>query len=303
MAWTPNHGRSAVIRVTRNSGVPPSLSATPTERDQITKKVIDALSEHGSDLQLVTPHEFRMVLSGIEVKHARYRNPEVKDALRETFQGKCAYCEAYAISVSPEDVEHYRPKGRVASEGGGVLTSGYYWLGDEWTNLLLSCIDCNRRREHPDRDGKPVLLGKADLFPILDEDERCWHHEQGLERESPLLLDPCTDEPSNHLLFSFDGLVLGETLRGETSIRVYGLNRPGLVWARRERAVLLDLHLRLVEQLARLHDDLETRGDPLHVVAGDAVALLVDFLRSGTGAHKEFAGMLRQLTPGALLER
>ncbi len=63
-----------------------------------------------------------------------------KDQLKVESNGKCAYCEADAASVSHGDVEHIRPK------------SYYWWLAYCYDNYLFSCQICNQ-------------LHKLDNFP------------------------------------------------------------------------------------------------------------------------------------------
>lgn len=72
-----------------------------------------------------------------------YKAAAIKAELDKLFHGKCAYCERFFASGAPVDVEHYRPKGGVE---GDTTHRGYWWLAMEWSNLLPSCIDCNRRR-------------------------------------------------------------------------------------------------------------------------------------------------------------
>jgi uncharacterized protein (TIGR02646 family) len=152
-----------------------------------------------------------------------YKNPEVIRALTELFYGKCAYCESNLAAVAPIDIEMFRPKS-------GVMESpkhpGYWWLAMVWENLLPSCPDCNRVRDH---DG--IKSGKANRFPLEDETKRAF--KPGEEKnEKPLLLDPCVDFPENHLVFDSNGTVVSDTPRGQTTISVLGLNRPALVKAR-----------------------------------------------------------------------
>src|SRR5690606_11272092 len=75
------------------------------------------------------------------------RRSRVEDQLAKTYLNKCAYCER----LEKADIEHYRPKKSVLGEA----HDGYYWLCYEWTNLLPSCVKCNR-------DG-----AKLTHFPIL----------------------------------------------------------------------------------------------------------------------------------------
>lgn len=211
-----------------------------------------------------------------------YKADEVKRRLEELFHGKCAYCESFYASQAPVDVEHYRPKGAVEGEPNHP---GYWWLGMEWTNLLPSCLDCNRRRKQlaPDAISNLNLLykatqsGKKDSFPI--EGVRAEQEDAELALERPMLLDPTRDDPKAHLTYwladgAAGGLVLPKrsagiaanpqlaavgaalevaaqaaaanlSVRGAVSIQVYGLNRMRLV---QERARLVQ-KLRFLETL------------------------------------------------------
>lgn len=105
---------------------------------------------------------------GFKFSFSVYKHADVKERLEELFHGKCAYCESRYSSTRPMDVEHYRPKGRVAESEGHP---GYYWLAAEWTNLLPSCIDCNRRRNQFDERLQDLRsLRKQDQFPGLARD-------------------------------------------------------------------------------------------------------------------------------------
>jgi uncharacterized protein (TIGR02646 family) len=170
-----------------------------------------------------------------------YRHPTVKETLTELFYGKCAYCEGKVGISAPVDVEFFRPKA-------GVVESpdhpGYWWLAMVWENMLSSCIDCNRVRTH-----EGVRTGKANRFPLVDEKKRAF--KPGKERfEEPILRDPCNDYPEQHLVFDEMGRVVSDTPRGNVTIAVLGLNRPGLVDARRHAAVMVTQHVRLLDKFS-----------------------------------------------------
>jgi hypothetical protein len=223
-----------------------------------------------------------------------YKLKSVKDALERMFHGKCAYCETFYASTQPLDVEHYRPKGAVVEAEGH---RGYWWLAMAWNNLLPSCIDCNRKRNQitPKGDTSQVRLlenttgftssatlasGKKDSFPIADTGLRATARTDALLAEKPLLLNPCEDDPSEHLVYFFDfeqpvSFVLareldnnpdyagadGLSLKGATSIHVYGLNRLRLVQARTEVLRRLEFLSSLAIDLKLLADDLEENAD------------------------------------------
>jgi uncharacterized protein (TIGR02646 family) len=152
-----------------------------------------------------------------------YGSTKVKDTLKNIFKYKCAFCETNTHVGAHKDVEHYR------------LKAHYYWLGYEWTNLLLSCQICNRDF-------------KGTNFPLENEDNRltmpplsrkknldlnkCHILSDTLTNEKPLLLHPAIDNPQEHLKFLPNGLVEGLTPKGTISIEVYGLNRDSLKKAR-----------------------------------------------------------------------
>jgi uncharacterized protein (TIGR02646 family) len=129
-----------------------------------------------------------------------------KPLLLKRFHGKCAYCESLLTTTGHADLENFRPKSR------------YWWLTADWNNLLIACQVCNR--------------AKADRFPLLDESKRA--KQEGDERfEQPLLLNPCEDQPVEHLVFSDEGQVFSDTQRGQVTIDTLQLNRPPLVEERR----------------------------------------------------------------------
>ncbi|MBG7614641.1 endonuclease [Brevundimonas sp. BAL450] len=249
-----------------------------------------------------------------------YKEEDVRHAMERLFHGKCAYCESRYDITGPVDIEHFRPKGAVE---GDDAHPGYWWLAGDWENLLPSCLDCNRRRYQ----ASPVLLasvtavlltsrtgfttafqtGKHASFPLAPGGARMITEPTGGQRsvataaERALLLDPCTDEPGDHLRHYINrdtplGLILpagghpdefapitfagaedalaielaartaGLSPRGSVSIQVYGLNRLGLIQERtrllRRLEVLGELVLKLFEMEADLSDLAVTEGVP-----------------------------------------
>jgi uncharacterized protein (TIGR02646 family) len=188
-----------------------------------------------------------------------YKRPDVADALNALFHGKCAYCESSIRAVQPTDIEHFRPKGRVADCPGHP---GYWWLAASWDNLLASCIDCNRRRyqdaqqlDHDPLDdevGGQFNLGKGDLFPILGA-RRALTHADDHDAEDPALIDPTRRDPSVHLMWmeKLGWSLVGPRQQGggldpygRHTYRVFALNRQGLVEARTVR--LLEIRAQVV---------------------------------------------------------
>lgn len=203
---------------------------------------------------------------GFEFK--AYKKDDIVDALTLLFHKKCAYCESKYAASQPMDVEHYRPKGRVSED---ETHPGYWWLALEWTNLLPSCIDCNRERRQRIVRGAPgqlpvtgeekALAGKKDSFPIATTN-RARRPGDDLQVEGALLLSPTECEPSLHLQWDFSNIKLPivlpnfidgrEDRKGRCSIDILGLNRQSLV---EERGRLL---LELAVEIERIRITLET---------------------------------------------
>jgi HNH endonuclease len=68
--------------------------------------------------------------------HERWRHREIKGALREETQVKCAYCEAFLADVSYPHVEHIIPK--------SVRPD----LAHQWENLTAACGPCNGYKDN-----------------------------------------------------------------------------------------------------------------------------------------------------------
>ena len=174
------------------------------------------------------------------------------------FHNKCAYCESQIAGSQDTDIEHYRPKGRVTeAAGAGIQHPGYWWLAMNWTNLVLSCIHCNQKRRQLIVEAgmteaevralieadRTVLAGKLDSFPTANS---VWvtSHDVDIAIEQPLLIDPTRVDPKDHLEW-----ILNEdlstvrrrngSLMGDTSIKVYGLNRRRLTEDRMKKLLLL----------------------------------------------------------------
>ncbi|MBB5411041.1 uncharacterized protein (TIGR02646 family) [Paraburkholderia sp. HC6.4b] len=208
--------------------------------------------------ELTRAREFYRTTTKGSFDFTAYKGADVKATLNQLFGGKCAYCESSYKATAPMDVEHFRPKGEVEDE---PHHRGYWWLAANWENLLPSCIDCNRRRNHrvlvqgmtleqlaAERE---VLVGKQDQFPITGH--RAFNEGDDCTLEAPLLIDPTSVDPSTHLTWSFDqNLSVAVPVVGEghedpvgiATIYTFALNRQGLVEARTE--VLTALQTKMV---------------------------------------------------------
>lgn len=117
---------------------------------------------------------------------------------------KCCYCEQVQVPIH-NDVEHYRP------------FSQYWWLAWDWANLLFACRACNQ------------VGGKLDQFPMSPGSIPLAFDEQPPGEEHPELLDPCADDPREHIEFKQDRRGMwsptGKTWRGTITIHAIGLDR------------------------------------------------------------------------------
>jgi hypothetical protein len=205
-----------------------------------------------------------------------------KRALASLSLDKCWYCQTAQIR-SDDNVDHYRPKGRVAES---PTHEGYWWLAFDIINFRYSCTLCNSHRKDVDAG---TTGGKQDHFPLFDESKRAGTEGISHAAERPLLLDPTvlTDpillwfEPDGRVVEAQDKAVAPDLhRRAEVSIELYHLNHTRLKTARRdlcqEIADLIDEgdqhyldHLALVEAgrrgfasvIKRLRKKLDRKSD------------------------------------------
>ncbi|MFD4673555.1 HNH endonuclease [Lentzea sp. NPDC058450] len=89
----------------------------------------------------------------------------------------------------------------------------------DWLNHLLACTTCNCHE-------------KGKQFPVDDAG-------------NPLLIDPTAEDPFDHLLLTLSlGIYRHLTPKGEATIAVCGLNRPGLTRGRMQARSVVALALR-----------------------------------------------------------
>ncbi len=172
-----------------------------------------------------------------------YGHDDLRRALLKLFHEKCAYCESKIAGVFDWEVEHFRPKGRVAED---LNHPGYYWLAYEWENLYTGCTHCNQRRRDRGTWENPqagASAGKLDQFPLSDETKRAMDHTEDIAKEEPvrLLIDPCKDDPETELIFDVmgDAQPINSGDRATSTISVLHLNRSDLSKNRRLHVVFL----------------------------------------------------------------
>lgn len=89
----------------------------------------------------------------------QYAHPDIKNALVNETNGKCAYCESKIRHVAHGDIEHIVPKSIVPNR----------WF--EWGNLTLACEVCNLKKSNflGDHDTfvDPYTVNPEDFFDFL----------------------------------------------------------------------------------------------------------------------------------------
>ncbi len=162
-----------------------------------------------------------------------------KNSADEIESGKCFYCESKTEHAVKLQIEHYRPKaGLDKKDNSGIAGKGYYWLCNEWTNLLLACSACNGKSAKGTRF--PIAGTRATAYnPIKNKKlyrKKCIATNSPLKDETPLLLNPEIDFPENFLTFDIDGQIKeipDANNRGKTTILILKLDR-GILFKQRQ---------------------------------------------------------------------
>ncbi len=177
---------------------------------------------------------------------------KVIDHLNKWYFYKCAYCER----IYKMDVEHYRPKGEVRDlnnkvvyvknkDGEKIEHPGYYWLCYEWSNLLPSCISCNR--EGGKGSKFPTIKSYIHEAPLNSRQldfSKCIIDHGELLSEKPYLLNPETDNLDKVFKFEIDSKGRGIKIigadnlgRGNATIFICQMNRPEIMIDRLKQVV------------------------------------------------------------------
>lgn len=158
-------------------------------------------------LELVT--KFHAKPSGLnrDMKSHVFLNKEVRALLRHEFNDKCGYCESPIGPAGYGDLDLFRPRSKYGTEA-----------ELDWSNYVYSCSVCNRN--------------KGATFPLLYGDNRDNLPYKLALTQSPLLINPRLDEPSEHFTYEIEGKIIGLTDRGRGTIERLDLNRDALVRAR-----------------------------------------------------------------------
>ncbi len=142
--------------------------------------------------------------------------------MAERFEHRCAYCEAF-VPFDDETrrgfVGRHRPAMLAQDENGRTELLAYAWLIYEWENLLWVCSTCARLK------GNQFFVGSKRGQPFMSVKEL-------REVEQEQMLDPCFQNPTQHLQFELNGYVSARSKIGENAISILSLNRRELLEGR-----------------------------------------------------------------------
>ena len=191
-----------------------------------------------------------------------------RDNLEPGDKPKCYYCESYVEHVAVLQVEHFRPKAKVDNvDNNNLPHRGYYWLGLEWSNLLLSCPNCNGKQAKGNRfpledfnDRLTAInpITSAPPLALVYDRSNCIVNQAPLINEKPLLINPESEDPAPHLTFDGFGQIFGIGNKGINSVRIYNLDRDPLFAARQEKLNIIIRELNLAcaaRNIGRINDN------------------------------------------------
>tara|TARA_R110000737_G_C14624499_1_gene494330 strand:+ start:8890 stop:9792 length:903 start_codon:yes stop_codon:yes gene_type:complete len=213
----------------------------------VTKPDKDKTEKLTSDKTYLKLKEIVLNKNKNSITSSIYREPyptkkgmrsRVEDQFSLSYFNKCAYCE----DLCKADIEHFRPKKAVTGED----HDGYYWLCYEWSNLIPSCITCNR--EGAKHNQFPILGDRQKSPPALIDNEldleKFKANHTLLASERPYLLHPEADLPDDFFDFDIDvddmSIILvgkDDDGRGEHTISICQLNRQEVTNARHAQVI------------------------------------------------------------------
>ncbi|MBS1624363.1 MAG: hypothetical protein JST83_10110 [Bacteroidetes bacterium] len=279
------------------------------DRSQILKPIaLDKKNKRGeTETQRAIDYYSSAKYKGENFNFKVYSDPEVKESLIKLFKGKCAYCESTFLHVYSGDIEHFRPKGEI-EEAVPNKQPGYYWLAADWENLLLSCRNCNQKLSHLIFGASTKkTLGKMNQFPLSDPTKyvRKHDHPNGIKDEEKyrLLLNPCIDNPEDHLEYGKEGVIRPKkdkdgnvSAKGKKSIEVYVLQRVPLVQSREKLLIDMQAQIQRVKEATQNYNEVLDDNDTIkkfyfEKILKRELERLKGFLNPG----EQYVGMARQV--------
>ncbi|MBS1570968.1 MAG: hypothetical protein JST62_01030 [Bacteroidetes bacterium] len=221
-------------------------------------------------------------------KATYYHKKTVVDALNILYKNKCGYCESRINVVASENVEHYRPKAGVDQIDliAGTTHVGYYWLANEWSNLLIACPKCNQQGNKGNRFplsapnsrvvNPPAFLANGDVDLIANR-----YTSPHIAGEVPLLINPEHKDPIPEFLLKRNGDLAqkNNSVFAEKTIEVCDLNRQPLSTARQK--IIDDITNRINRQIKEWKADVDPLTDAqfkrqLEIIFSDIILRLKD---------------------------
>jgi uncharacterized protein (TIGR02646 family) len=190
---------------------------------------------------------------------------EFRDALENCQGPKCCFCEKPIYNGA---IEHFRPKKAWQQTRGGALNRpGYYWLAYSWSNMLLSCTECNQADQ------------KGNLFPV--NGLRATDHTMDCEAEQNLIINPSVEDPSISITFT-GSIPIHNNLRGKFNIELFKLDTRGdLVPIRKDRF-----------ELYKTLKDIAGLAEPVGVFTQLKINEAKAFIHNAAEVKAPFAGMI-----------
>jgi hypothetical protein len=159
----------------------------------------------------------------------------VHDALGAISEERCAFCNVGTDGDAVLASHRFRPPQDAVAKDGSTSRRHYWWLAYDWQNLYPACEGCR--------------IAQGAKFPTGADRVRVGTTGNLLDREEPLLLDPCRDDPELFLVYLDTGEVVSREPRGKATVETFDLNRPQLV---RERQAAAQLAMTEVREIGRL---------------------------------------------------
>jgi uncharacterized protein (TIGR02646 family) len=194
-----------------------------------------------------------------EYSSSRYGHVEIREELASIYHGKCCYCEVKIRPACPEEVEHYRPKAEIS----GVNSNGYYWLGNEWSNLMLICRTCNGKKST--KFPLNNELHRVKSHPVNSKSKLDWkkipYNSGYLNQERPLLINPEYHYPEKLLYHDYTCrlIPIKNNILATTTIKEIELNNDPLVIKKQE--IVDNIINRIENQLVERYRDDEPLTD------------------------------------------